>query len=61
MKTKKKKNSSKYHINTSIKEHQILRGKPSGVEEKTTGQLQQNIHYKIEITTTKFVLNLSPQ
>ena len=36
-----KKNSSKHHINTTTQEHQILHGKPSGVEGKTTGQLRK--------------------
>ena len=33
----KQKNSKKHHINTTTQEHQILHGKPFGVEGKTTG------------------------
>ena len=36
-----KKKNSKHHINTTTQEHQILRGKPSGVEGKTTGHLRK--------------------
>ena len=31
--------------------HQILRGKPSGVEGKNNRAALKNIHYEIEITT----------
>ena len=43
METKKtkKQNFSKHHINTTTQEHQILRGKPSSVEENTMGQLRK--------------------
>ena len=36
-----KKKFSKHYINTTTQEHQILRGKPSGVEGKTMGQLRK--------------------
>ena len=36
-----KKNSSKHHINTTTQKHQMLRGKPSSVEGKTTGQFRK--------------------
>ena len=48
----KTKNSSKHHINTSTQEHQILREKSSGVEEKITRAAPKNIHCEIEITTS---------
>ena len=38
METKK---FNKHHTNTTTQEHQILHGKPSSVEGKTTGQLQK--------------------
>ena len=34
-----KQKHSKHHRNTTTQEHQILRGKPSSLEGKTTGQL----------------------
>ena len=33
----KQKKFNKHHINTTTQEHQILRGKPSNIEGKTTG------------------------
>ena len=36
----KKKKISKHHINTTTQKHQILRGNPSSIEGKTTGQFR---------------------
>ena len=35
------KNFRQRHVNTTTQEHQILRGKPSSIEGKTTGHLRK--------------------
>ena len=36
-----KKKFRKHHVNTTTQEYQILRGKPSSIEGKTTGHLRK--------------------